>query len=161
MSLRLDKPFGQHLHTLGRPAVGMWVCSGSPVAAEICAGAGLDYLLIDGEHAPLSLENVQAQLRTIAGYRVPTMVRVPALDPVLIKQFLDLGAQTLIVPMVDDAEMAAAAVAAARARTTPSPRPPPPPPPPPRPTACCLATSASTRPPPKRPSAATTARLVR
>ena len=98
----------------GRPAAGMFLCSGDATTAEICAGAGMDYLLIDAEHAPLTLADILAQLRTIAGYRVPTMVRVPALDPVAIKQFLDLGAQTLIVPMVDDAEMAAAAVAAAR-----------------------------------------------
>lgn len=98
----------------GRAAAGMFLCNGDAGTAEICAGAGFDYLLIDTEHAPLGLGDVLAQLRTIAGYGVPTMVRVPALDVVLIKQFLDLGAQTLIVPMVDDAEQAARAVAAAR-----------------------------------------------
>ena len=98
----------------GRPAAGMFLSSGDPTTAEICAGAGLDYLLIDAEHAPLTLQDVLAQLRTIAGYRVPTLVRVPALDTVAIKQFLDLGAQTLLVPMVDDAAMARRAVAAAR-----------------------------------------------
>lgn len=98
----------------GRPAAGMFLSSGDCTAAEICAGAGLDYLLIDAEHAPLSLESVQAQLRTIAGYRVPVMTRVPALDVVTIKQVLDLGAQTLLVPMVDDAEQAAEAVRAVR-----------------------------------------------
>ena len=98
----------------GRPAAGMFLSSGDPTTAEICAGAGLDYLLIDAEHAPLTLQDVLAQLRTIAGYRVPTLVRVPALDTVAIKQFLDLGAQTLLVPMVDDAAMARHAVAAAR-----------------------------------------------
>lgn len=98
----------------GRPAAGMFLSSGDCTAAEICAGAGMDYLLIDGEHAPLSLETVLAQLRTIAGYRVPVMTRVPALDVVLVKQFLDLGAQTLLVPMVDDAEQAAEAVRAVR-----------------------------------------------
>lgn len=98
----------------GRPAAGMFLSSGDATAAEICAGAGMDYLLIDGEHAPLGLESVLAQLRTIAGYGVPVMTRVPALDTVLIKQFLDLGAQTLLVPMVDTAEQAAAAVRAVR-----------------------------------------------
>lgn len=98
----------------GRPAAGMFLSSGDCTAAEICAGAGLDYLLIDGEHAPLSLDSVLAQLRTIAGYGVPVMTRVPALDPVLIKQFLDLGAQTLLVPMVDDAAQAAEAVRTVR-----------------------------------------------
>ena len=98
----------------GRPAAGMFLSSGDCTAAEICAGSGLDYLLIDGEHAPLSLETVLAQLRTVAGYGVPVMTRVPALDAVLIKQYLDLGAQTLLVPMVDDADQAPRAVEAVR-----------------------------------------------
>ncbi|MDO4238767.1 HpcH/HpaI aldolase/citrate lyase family protein [Micrococcus sp.] len=98
----------------GRPAAGMFLSSGDCTAAEICAGSGLDYLLIDGEHAPLSLETVLAQLRTIAGYGVPVMTRVPALDAVLVKQYLDLGAQTLLVPMVDDADQASRAVEAVR-----------------------------------------------
>ena len=98
----------------GRTAAGMFLSSGDCTAAEICAGAGLDYLLIDGEHAPLSLETVLAQLRTVAGYGVPVMTRVPALDAVLIKQYLDLGAQTLLVPMVDDADQAPRAVEAVR-----------------------------------------------
>lgn len=98
----------------GRPAAGMFLSSGDCTAAEICAGSGLDYLLIDGEHAPLSLETVLAQLRTIAGYGVPVMTRVPALDAVLVKQYLDLGAQTLLVPMVSTPDEAAEAVRAVR-----------------------------------------------
>ncbi|MDY6054946.1 HpcH/HpaI aldolase family protein [Micrococcus sp.] len=98
----------------GRPAAGMLLSSGDATAAEICAGAGLDYLLVDGEHAPLSLETVLMLLRTVAGYGVPVMTRLPTLDPVLIKQYLDLGAQTLLVPMVDTAEQAAEAVRALR-----------------------------------------------
>lgn len=98
----------------GRPAAGMFLCSGDATTAEICAGAGMDYLLIDAEHAPLTLQDVLTQLRTIAGYRVPTMVRVPALDTVVIKQFLDLGAQTLLVPLVSTPEQAAHAVDALR-----------------------------------------------
>ena len=98
----------------GRAVAGMFVSSPDATTAEICAGSGMDYLLIDAEHAPLTLADVVSLLRTVAGYAVPTMVRVPALDPVLIKQFLDLGAQTLLVPMVDDAAAAEAAVAAVR-----------------------------------------------
>lgn len=96
-----------------RPVAGMFVSSGDPGAAEICAGAGLDYLLIDAEHSPLSLESIQAQLRAIAPYPSIPVVRVPANDRMLIKQYLDLGAQSLIVPMVDttdDAVQAAQAV---------------------------------------------------
>lgn len=88
------------------PVVGMFLSSGDPTAAEICAGAGFDYLLIDGEHSPLSLETIQGQLRAVSGYPTIPVVRVPSNDEVLIKQYLDLGAQSLIVPMVDTVEQA-------------------------------------------------------
>lgn len=96
----------------GRPVAGMFLSSGDVTAAEICAGAGLDYLLIDGEHAPLSLEGILAQLRVISGTGTLSLVRVPALDEVIIKQVLDLGAQNVLVPMVHTAQDAVAAVRA-------------------------------------------------
>jgi 4-hydroxy-2-oxoheptanedioate aldolase len=96
------------------PAAGMWVCSGSPLVAEICAGSGLDWLLIDMEHAPNGLESVLAQLQAVAAYPIAPMVRVPANDPVIIKQVLELGAPNLLVPMVDSAGEAVAAVRATR-----------------------------------------------
>lgn len=97
-----------------RAAAGMFLSSGDATVAEIAAGAGMDYLLIDAEHAPLSLESVQAQLRVIAGYDSIPVVRVPENDSRIIKQHLDLGAQSLVVPMIftpEDAAKAAAAVA--------------------------------------------------
>lgn len=97
-----------------RALAGMWICSGSTVAAEICAGAGLDWVLIDMEHSPNGLQSVLAQLQTVAAYPVTPVVRVPINDSVLIKQVLDLGAQTLLVPMVSSAEQARAAVRATR-----------------------------------------------
>lgn len=92
----------------------MWVTSGSQVNAEIAAGSGLDWVLIDGEHAPLSLADIQGQLQAIAAYSATPVVRVPANDQVVIKQYLDLGAQNLLVPMVHTAEDAAEAVRALR-----------------------------------------------
>lgn len=89
-----------------RPLAGMWVVSASPLMAEIAAGSGLDLLLIDGEHSANTLASIQAQLQAAAAYQVTPMVRVPFGDTVLIKQYLDLGAQNLIVPMVDSAEQA-------------------------------------------------------
>ncbi|MGN6404239.1 HpcH/HpaI aldolase family protein [Sinomonas sp.] len=94
--------------------IGLWVCSGSPLVAEIMAGSGADWLLIDAEHSPNSLESVLAQLHAVHGYPVLPMVRLPWNDVVLIKQYLDLGAQNLLIPMVNDAEQARAAVAAVR-----------------------------------------------
>lgn len=114
MPLRLDPTLRDRLDASDRPLAGMWVCSGSPVVAEICAGAGLDWLLIDMEHAPNGLESVLAQLQAVAAYPTTPVVRVPANDPVLLKQVLDLGAQTVLVPMVASAEEARAAVEAVR-----------------------------------------------
>nr|WP_312795938.1 aldolase/citrate lyase family protein [Kocuria sp.] len=90
----------------------MFHSSGDPAAAEILAGTGFDYLLIDGEHSPLSLETIQSVLRAIAAYPTLGVVRVPENSEVLIKQYLDLGAQSLVVPMVDSVEEAQAAARA-------------------------------------------------
>ncbi|MFE4963791.1 aldolase/citrate lyase family protein [Streptomyces sp. NPDC056660] len=97
-----------------RPQIGMWVASGSPYVAEICAGGGLDWLLIDTEHAPNDLRTVLAQLQAVAAYPVEPVVRATAADPVLIKQLLDIGVRNLLVPMVDSAEEAEAVVRATR-----------------------------------------------
>jgi len=114
MPLRLTPTFRHDLATARRPLAGMWVCTGSPLVAEICAGGGLDWLLIDMEHAPNGLESVLTQLQAVAAYPVTPVVRVPANDPVTLKQVLDLGAQNVLVPMVSSAEEARAAVAAVR-----------------------------------------------
>ncbi|WP_285250013.1 HpcH/HpaI aldolase/citrate lyase family protein [Pseudarthrobacter sp. fls2-241-R2A-168] len=98
----------------GRPLAGMWVCSGSPLIAELCAGSGLDWLLVDAEHSPNGLESILAQLQAIHGYPVHTLVRPPVNDTVLIKQYLDLGVQNLLIPMVNSVAEAEAAVAATR-----------------------------------------------
>jgi len=92
----------------------MWVCSGSPLVAEICAGSGLDWLLIDAEHSPNGLESILGQLQAVHGYPVHSLVRPPVNDIVLIKQYLDLGVQNLLIPMVHSASEAEAAVAATR-----------------------------------------------
>ena len=86
----------------------------SPLVAEICAGAGLDWLLIDTEHSPNGLESTLAQLQAVAAYPVTPLVRAPIGDVVMIKQLLDLGAQNLLVPMVSSAEQAREMVAAVR-----------------------------------------------
>jgi 4-hydroxy-2-oxoheptanedioate aldolase len=112
MSLRVT--LRDQLADADRPLVGMWVCSGSPLVAEICAGSGLDWLLIDMEHAPNGLESVLAQLQAVAAYDVAPLVRLPGYLPVMIKQVLDLGAQNILMPMIDTVEQAEAAVRAVR-----------------------------------------------
>ena len=114
VQLTLPPTFSDRLRdaTRTRALAGMWVCSGSPLMAEIIAGSGLDWLMIDAEHSPLGLESIQLQLQAAAPYPATAVVRLPVNDPVLIRQYLDLGAQSLIVPMVNTAEEAAAAVSA-------------------------------------------------
>jgi 4-hydroxy-2-oxoheptanedioate aldolase len=120
MPLRLTPTFRDALaaqHERGasaRPLAGIWVCSGSPLVAEICAGSGLDWVLIDMEHSPNGLESVLGQLQAVAAYPVSPVVRVPIGDVVAIKQVLDVGAQNLLVPMVSSAEEARGVVEAVR-----------------------------------------------
>lgn len=113
MPLRLNPTFRDVLAAASRPLAGIWVCSGSPLVAEICAGSGLDWTLIDMEHSSHSLDSVLAQLQAVAAYPITPVVRVPIGDVVVIKQVLDLGAQNILVPMVSsvtDAERAVSAV---------------------------------------------------
>src|ERR1700742_4815839 len=96
------------------PVTGMWVAAGSPVVAEICAGSGVDWLLIDSEHAPNDPGSILPQLQAVAPYPVTPVAAPPAGEPVIIKQLLDLGAEVLLIPMVESAAQARALVAATR-----------------------------------------------
>ena len=102
------------LEETDRALIGMWVCSGSSLVAEICAGSGLDWLLIDAEHSPNDLPSILQQLQSVAGYPITPLVRPPSDDHVAIKQYLDIGVQNLLVPMVDSATQARAIVSATR-----------------------------------------------
>ncbi|OAP38860.1 2-keto-3-deoxy-L-rhamnonate aldolase [Sinorhizobium glycinis] len=94
--------------------LGLWVALASPYAAEVVAGSGYDWLLIDGEHAPNDLPLLAAQYRAIAGRGSHPIVRLPVGDTALIKQVLDTGVQTLLIPMVDTVEQARQLVRAVR-----------------------------------------------
>jgi 4-hydroxy-2-oxoheptanedioate aldolase len=98
----------------GEPQIGLWVGLVDPVAAEICAGAGFDWLLIDGEHAPNDLRSVLVQLQVIGAYPTTALFRPVVGDVHLLKQYCDIGVQTFLIPMVDTAEQAARMVAAVR-----------------------------------------------
>ncbi|WP_166848053.1 HpcH/HpaI aldolase/citrate lyase family protein [Isoptericola sp. BMS4] len=98
----------------GRPVTGAWSSMGSPLAAEILAGSGLDVVLVDGEHGPNDLTTILGQLQATAAYPVATLVRVPSGDAVRLKQVLDLGAANVLVPMVDSAAEAEEVVRAVR-----------------------------------------------
>lgn len=114
MPLRLTPTFRARLAEAERPLFGIWACSASPLITEICAGAGLDWMLIDMEHSPNELQTVLAQLQAAAAYPTTPVVRVPIGDTVVIKQVLDLGAQNLLVPMISTAAEAESVVQAVR-----------------------------------------------
>jgi 4-hydroxy-2-oxoheptanedioate aldolase len=112
----MQLPPNRFKHALSQPVaqIGLWVSLANPYSIEICAGAGFDWLLIDSEHAPNDLRSILAQLHVVAGYDSAPVVRIPIGDSTLIKQALDLGAQTLLVPMVDTPEQAQGLVQACR-----------------------------------------------
>ena len=113
----LLNPFNQALAER-RAQIGLWLGLADPYSAELCAGAGFDWLLIDGEHAPNDLRSILGQLQAIAPYGSHPIARIPVghghIGTTLIKQYLDLGVQTLLVPMVDTPEQAADLVRAMR-----------------------------------------------
>jgi len=86
---------------------GVFLDFASPMVAEIAAGAGFDWCLIDAEHGPSDVPLIQAQMMAMAASGTPVAVRVPVGQPWVLKQVLDLGAQTVLVPMVDSAGQAA------------------------------------------------------
>lgn len=98
----------------GRPQIGLWLGLASGYTAEIAAGAGFDWLVIDGEHGPNTLPSIIAQLQAIAPSQSRPVVRAPIGETWVLKQLLDIGAQTLLVPMVETADQALALVRAVR-----------------------------------------------
>lgn len=106
-------PFKQALRDR-RAQIGLWVGLADPYAAEALAGTGFDWLLIDAEHAPNDVRSVLAQLQAVAPYPTHPIVRPVIGDVALIKQLLDVGAQTLLIPVVETAEQAERMVAATR-----------------------------------------------
>jgi 4-hydroxy-2-oxoheptanedioate aldolase len=96
----------------GRKQIGLWVALADAGCAELCAGAGFDWLLLDAEHGPNDLRTLLAQLQAVAPYDGHPIVRPRVGDVHLIKQILEIGAQTLLIPMVETAEQAASLVAA-------------------------------------------------
>jgi len=98
----------------GQPQYGLWLGLPDNSAAEIAAVAGFDWLLIDGEHAPFDLRTIMSHLQAMAPYDVAPIVRCVEGNTALIKQLLDIGVQTLLVPMVETAAQAEQLVRAVR-----------------------------------------------
>ncbi len=92
---------------------GLWCSVPSPITAELCAGAGFDWLLFDMEHSPADLKDIYHALQATSAYPVSAVVRPPSNDPVIIKRLLDVGVRNLLIPFVQTAQEAELAVAAA------------------------------------------------
>jgi len=97
-----------------RPQIGLWVGLADAYVTELLATSGFDWLGLDAEHAPNDPRSILAQLQAMAPYPVHAVVRTASGDATLIKQYLDIGAQTLLIPMVESAEQAQRVVAATR-----------------------------------------------
>ncbi len=97
----------------GKPLIGTLISMASSVVSETISQCGYDWMWIDMEHAPLSLEQVQHQLQAKAE-NCAAFVRIPGNDEIWIKQVLDLGADGIIVPQVKTADEAAKAVSSAK-----------------------------------------------
>lgn len=98
----------------GETQLGIWLNASSPVSAEIAGATGFDWCLVDGEHGPWSPETIALQLAALDLGGTNAIVRVPVGEDWVIKQALDLGAQTLLVPMVDTGAQAEQVVRATR-----------------------------------------------
>src|SRR5574343_616228 len=96
-------PFKQAMREQ-RAQIGLWVGLADAYVAELLATAGFDWLLLDAEHGPNDIRTLLAQLQAVQAYPSHAIVRVPVGDVALIKRVLDIGAQTVLVPMVDTAE---------------------------------------------------------
>jgi 4-hydroxy-2-oxoheptanedioate aldolase len=97
-----------------RAQIGIWQGLANACSAEICAGAGFDWLLFDGEHAPNTVPTLLAQLQAVAPYPVHPIARPPIGETWLIKQYLDIGFTTLLLPLVANAAHARELVRATR-----------------------------------------------
>lgn len=112
----MNLPVNRFKHALaqGCPQLGLWAAFADPYVTEALAGAGFDWLLIDNEHAPNDLRSTLAQLQAVAPYLSHPVVRPARSDPTIIKQMLDIGVQSLLLPMIDTEEQAREAVASVR-----------------------------------------------
>jgi 4-hydroxy-2-oxoheptanedioate aldolase len=112
----MDMPVNSFKQALASGAIpyGVWLVSGAPATAEALGSAGFDFLVVDTEHTPIDPPQVSDILRTIAGTPASAIVRPPWNDMVMIKRLLDIGAQSLLIPFVQNADEAKRAVAHTR-----------------------------------------------
>jgi 4-hydroxy-2-oxoheptanedioate aldolase len=112
MNFAIENPTNTFKQALakGQQQIGLWCSLGNAYTVEIAASSGYDWILIDTEHSPTDVNDALAQLQATAAYPTHAIVRPAVNDAVLIKRYLDCGAQTLLIPMVNTAQQAQDAV---------------------------------------------------
>lgn len=112
----MDLPINRFKRAIadGPMPLGAWLASGAPSTAEALGCAGFDFLVVDTEHTPIDTPQMIDILRAIAGTPAQAIVRPPWNDMVMVKRALDAGAQTLLLPFVQNADEARRAVAYTR-----------------------------------------------
>jgi 4-hydroxy-2-oxoheptanedioate aldolase len=112
----MDLPRNAFKHAIakGELQIGLWCSLCNPITAEIVSHSGFDWLLLDTEHSPNEVPDVLAQLQAVQAGTAAAIVRPAWNDIVLIKRFLDIGAQTLLIPFVQSPDEARRAVEATR-----------------------------------------------
>ncbi len=103
----------KHALAAGELQIGLWSSLCSNVAAEVIGDSGFDWILLDTEHSPNEIPGLMAQMQALTRGTATPIVRAAWNDAVLIKRILDIGAQSLLIPFVQNPEEARRAVAAA------------------------------------------------
>jgi 4-hydroxy-2-oxoheptanedioate aldolase len=112
--MELPRNAFKHDMAAGKLQIGLWCSLCSNIATELVSYSGFDWLLLDTEHSPNEVPDILSQLQASARGTAHTIVRPAWNDPVLIKRYLDIGAQTLLLPYVQNADEARLAVEATR-----------------------------------------------
>lgn len=112
----MDLPRNRFKHAIakGELQIGLWAGLCSNVAAEILCDSNFDWLVVDAEHSPNTLDSLMSQLQVLARGPAEAVVRTPWNDPVMFKLVLDIGATTILVPYVQNAAEAKIAADAMR-----------------------------------------------
>lgn len=90
----------------GRQLFGTFCCLPTFHTIEVMASSGFDFMVFDAEHAPTNPSLIHLQLAALTGVKTASVVRIAAQDPTLVKSYLDLGADALMVPNIESADQA-------------------------------------------------------
>jgi 4-hydroxy-2-oxoheptanedioate aldolase len=104
----------KHALAAGKLQIGLWSSLCSNIAAEVISDSGFDWILLDTEHSPNEIPDLVGQLQAVQRGTATPIIRPAWNDAVLAKRCLDIGAQTLLFPYVQNVDEAKRAVASTR-----------------------------------------------